>query len=138
MIHPLVTSSNNTIQVTVDGTNHLSIPTAHYTSEAALATAIQTAITRQCLTTAGKSVVVTHTNGSYSITSGLLVHHHQLFRSLGSNLDGFVKLVGTTDADNMEQSSWNCQQRINIKRFFCNYFINGLVKEQTLASAGTL
>ena len=70
---PQVTASNNTIQVTVDGTQSgsVSVPAAHYTSEAALATAIQTAINADTtLTAAGKSVVVTHSNGSYSITSG--------------------------------------------------------------------
>ena len=63
----------NTIKIVVDGTTSgtVTVPAAHYTSEAALATAIQTAINADStLTTAGKSVVVTHANGSYSITSG--------------------------------------------------------------------
>ena len=68
---PEVTASNNTIQVTVDGTQSGSaeVPAAHYTSESALATAIQTANSDSILSAAGKSVV-THVNGSYSITSG--------------------------------------------------------------------
>ena len=71
---PEVTASNNTIQITVDGTQSgsVSVPAAHYTSEAALATAIQTALNSDSIMTAtGKSVVVTHSNGSYSITSEL-------------------------------------------------------------------
>ena len=70
---PGVTSSNNTIQVTVDGVTSgtVTVPAAEYSSESALATAIQTAINADStLSTAGKSVVVTHSNGSYSITSG--------------------------------------------------------------------
>jgi flagellar hook-associated protein 2 len=70
---PGVTSSNNTIQLTVDGTTSgtITIPSAEYSSEAALATAIQTAVNADStLSSAGKSVVVTHSNGSYSITSG--------------------------------------------------------------------
>ena len=70
---PGVTASNNTIQVIVDGTTSgtITVPSAEYSSEAALATAIQTAINaNSTLSTAGKTVAVTHSNGSYSITSG--------------------------------------------------------------------
>ena len=102
---PQVTASNNTIQVTVDGTQSgsVSIPAAHYTSEAALATAIQTAINADStLSAASKSVVVTHSNGSYSITSGSIGSSSSMVvNSIGSNLDGFLKFVGTTDADNI-------------------------------------
>ncbi len=105
---PEVTSSNNTIQVTVDGTQSgsVSVPAAHYTSEAALATAIQTAINADStLTAAGKSVVVTHSNGSYSITSGSTGSSSSIVvNAIGSNLDGFLKFEGTTDADNIGTS----------------------------------
>ncbi|MDC3088916.1 flagellar filament capping protein FliD [Alphaproteobacteria bacterium] len=100
---PQVTSSNNTIQVTVDGTQSgsVSISSAHYTSEAALATAIQTAINADStLTAAGKTVVVTHSNGSYSITSGSIGTSSSIvINSIGSNLDGFLKMSGAADAD---------------------------------------
>ena len=105
---PEVTSSNNTIQVTVDGiqSGSVSVPAAHYTSEAALATAIQTAINADStLSSAGKSVVVTHANGSYSITSGSIgTSSSMVINAIGSNLDGFVKFVGTTDADSISTS----------------------------------
>ena len=105
---PEVTASNNTIQVTVDGTQSgsVSVPASHYTSEAALATAIQTAINADStLTAAGKSVVVTHSNGSYSITSGSIGSSSSMvINSIGSNLDGFLKFVGTTDTDNIASS----------------------------------
>ncbi len=105
---PQVTASNNTIQVTVDGTQSasVSVPAAHYTSEAALATAIQTAINADSsLTAAGKSVVVTHSNGSYSITSGSTGSSSSIVvNAIGSNLDGFLKFTGTTDSDNIGSS----------------------------------
>ena len=105
---PQVTASNNTIQVTVDGiqSGSVSVPAAHYTSEAALATAIQTAINADStLTSGGKSVVVTHANGSYSITSGSIgTSSSMVINAIGSNLDGFVKFVGTTDADSISTS----------------------------------
>ncbi len=105
---PQVTASNNTIQVTVDGIQSasVSVPAAHYTSEAALATAIQTAINADStLTSAGKSVVVTHANGSYSIASGSIgTSSSMAINAIGSNLDGFVKFVGTTDADSISTS----------------------------------
>jgi flagellar hook-associated protein 2 len=105
---PGVTSSNNTIQVTVDGTTSgtITVPSAEYTSEAALATAIQTAVNADStLSSAGKSVVVTHANGSYSITSGSTgASTSMVINSIGSNLDGFLKFAGTTDADNIGAS----------------------------------
>ena len=102
---PEVTSSNNTIQVTVDGTQSgsVSIPAAHYTSEAALATAIQTALNADStLIAAGKSVVVSHSNGSYSITSGSTgTSSSKVVDAIGSNLDGFLKMSGAADADSI-------------------------------------
>ena len=105
---PEVTASNNTIQVTVDGTQSgsVSVPAAHYTSEAALATAIQTALNADStLTAAGKSVVVTHSNGSYSITSGSIgVSSSIVVNAIGSNLDGFLKMSGAIDPDSISTS----------------------------------
>ena len=96
---PEVTASNNTIEVKVDGINSgtISVPAAHYTSEAALATAIQTAINSDSiLTNGGKSVVVTHSNGSYSITSGSIGSSSAIvINSIGSNLNGFLKMSGS-------------------------------------------
>ena len=52
-----------------------------------------------------KTVVVTHSNGSYSITSGSTgVFIIMVVNAIGSNLDGFLKFVGTTDADNIGTS----------------------------------
>ena len=67
---------------------------------------MQTAINSDStLTTAGKSVVVTHSNGSYSITSGSIGSSSSMVvNAIGSNLDGFLKFVGTTDADNIGTS----------------------------------
>ena len=105
---PQVTSSNNTIQVTVDGTQSgsVTVPNAHYSSEAALATAIQTAINADStLSSAGKSAVVTHSNGSYAITSGSIGSTSSItVDAIGSNLDGFLKYFGTTDANNIGAS----------------------------------
>ena len=105
---PNVTNSNNTIQLTVDGTTSgaVTVPAAHYSSEAAMATAIQTAINADStLSAAGKSVVVTHSNGHYSISSGSIGSATAIaINSIGSNLDGFLKFVGTTDADNIGAS----------------------------------
>lgn len=100
---PGVTSSNNTIQVTVDGitSGTVTVPAAEYSSESALATAIQTAINADStLSAAGKSVVVTHSNGSYSITSGSTGSSTSIvIDAIGSNLNGFLKMSGTAVAD---------------------------------------
>ena len=105
---PEVTASNNTIQVTVDGihSGSVSVPTAHYSSEAALATAIQTAINADStLVSGGKSVVVTHSNGSYSITSG----------SIGSSSSIVVSAIGS-------KSKWIFEDVGYIRRsiYFCS------------------
>ena len=100
---PGVTSSNNTIQVTVDGVTSgtVTVPASEYSSESALATAIQTAINADStLSTAGKSVVVTHSNGSYSITSSSTGSSTSIvIDAIGSNLNGFLKMSGAADAD---------------------------------------
>ena len=57
------------------------------------------------LSSAGKSVVVTHSNGHYSISSGSIGSATAIaVNSIGSNLDGFLKFEGTTDADNIGAS----------------------------------
>ena len=99
---PGITSSN-TISLTVDGTSSgtITIPSAEYTSEAALATAIQTAINSDTtLSSAGKSVFVTHSNGSYSITSASTGASSSIvINAIGTNLDGFLKMSGAADTD---------------------------------------
>ena len=139
---PEVTASDNTIRVTVDGTlsGSVSVPAAHYTSEAALATAIQTAINADStLTAAGKSVVVTHSNGSYSITSGSIgTSSSMVVNAIGSNLDGFLKLVGTTDADNIGTSqSGTASTALTLNgASVTTTDPDGLVDNETLGSSG--
>ena len=139
---PEVTSSNNTIQVTVDGTQSgsVSVPSAHYTSEAALATAIQTAINADStLTAAGKTVVVSHSNGSYSITSGSTGSSSSMVvNAIGSNLDGFLKFVGTTDADNIgitQSGTESIALTLNGSSVTATD-TDGLVDNETLGSSG--
>ena len=139
---PEVTASNNTIQVTVDGTQSgsVTVPAAHYTSEAALATAIQTAINADStLSSAGKSVVVTHANGSYSIKSGSIgTSSSMVINAIGSNLDGFLKFVGSTDADNIGTSqAGTASTALTLNGASVTATVsNGLVKDQTLSSSG--
>ena len=139
---PEVTSSNNTIQVTVDGTQSgsVSVPAAHYTSEAALATAIQTAINADStLTAAGKTVVVTHSNGSYSITSGSIGSSSSIVvNAIGSNLDRFLKFEGSTDADNIgtsQSGTANTALLLN-GTSVTTTDPDGLVDNETLGSTG--
>jgi flagellar hook-associated protein 2 len=105
---PNVTSSNNTIQLTVDGTTSgtITVPDAHYTSESALATAIQTAVnTDSTLSAAGKSIVVTHANGNYSVSSSSTGSSTSVVvNSIGSNLNGFLKLTGSSDDNGIGES----------------------------------
>ena len=139
---PEVTSSNNTIQVTVDGINSgsVTIPASHYSSEAALATAIQTAINADStLSSAGKSVVVTHANGSYSITSGSIgTSSSMVINAIGSNLDGILKFVGTSDTDNIGTlQAGTASTALDIDGSSVTATVsNGLVKDQTLSGAG--
>ncbi len=102
---PEVTSSNNTIQLTVDGTTSgtITIPASHYSSQAALATAVQTAINADnTLSSDGKSVTVTFVNGSYNITSTTKGSSSSIvINSIGSNLDSFFKMSGSADNDNI-------------------------------------
>ncbi len=105
---PGVTSSNNTIQLTVDGTTSgtVTISNAEYSSEAALATAIQTAVNSDStLSAAGKSVRVTHSNGSYNIASASTGSSTSIvLNSIGSNLNGFLKMSGSADDDSISTS----------------------------------
>ena len=102
---PGVTSSNNTIQVIVDGTTSgsITVPSAEYSSEAALATAIQTVINADStLVSAGKTVTVKHSNGSYSINSGSTGSTSSIVvNSIGSNIDSFLKMSGSADNDSL-------------------------------------
>ena len=139
---PQVTASDNTIRLTVDGSlsGTITVPAAHYTSEAALATAIQTAINADStLTEAGKSVIVTHTNGSYSITSSSIgASSSMALYSIGSNLDGFLKFVGTTDVDNIGTSqSGTASTALTLNgASVTSTDTDGLVDNETLASSG--
>jgi len=139
---PEVTASNNTIQITVDGTQSgsVSIPNAHYTSEAALATAIQTAVNADStLLAAAKSVVVTHSNGSYSISSSSIGSSSSIvIDSIGSNLDSFLKFVGTTDVDNIGTSqSGTASTALTLNgASVTTTDSDGLVDAETLGSAG--
>ena len=139
---PGVTSSDNTINLTVDGTasGTITIPSAEYSSEAALATAIQTAVNADStLTSAGKSVVVTHSNGSYSITSSSTGSTSSMVVSgIGSNLDGFLKLIGTTDVDNIgtaQSGTANTALTLNGDSVTTTSS-NGIAKQSTLGSPG--
>ena len=139
---PSVTSSNNTIQVIVDGTTSgtITVSSAEYSSEAALATAIQTAVNNDStLSSAGKTVVVTHANGSYSITSGSTgASTSMAINAIGSNLDGFLKLVGTTDADNIGVSqSGTASTALTLNgSAVTTTDPDGIVDAETLGSAG--
>ena len=139
---PGVTSSNNTIQLIVDGVTSgtITVPSAEYSSEAALATAIQTAVNNDStLLAASKSVVVTHSNGSYSITSGSTGSSSSMVvNAIGSNLDGFLKLVGTTDADNIGASqSGTASTALSLNGSSVSATdTDGIVDAETLGSAG--
>jgi len=139
---PGITSSNNTIQVIVDGTTSgtITVPSAEYSSEAALATAIQTAVNNDStLLSGGKTVVVTHSNGSYSITSGSTgASTSMVINAIGSNLDGFLKLVGTTDADNIGASqSGTASTALTLNgSSVTTTDPDGIVDAETLGSAG--
>jgi len=139
---PGITSSNNTIQVIVDGTTSgtITVPSAEYSSEAALATAIQTAVNNDStLSSGGKTVVVTHSNGRYSITSGSTgASTSMVINAIGSNLDGFLKLVGTTDADNIgaSQSGTGSTALTLNGSSVTTSDPDGIVDAETLGSAG--
>lgn len=139
---PEITSSNNTIQLTVDGTTSgtITVPASHYSSQGALATAIQTAINNDStLTSAGKSVIVSYENSSYTIKSSSKGSDTSMvINAIGSNLDGFLKMSGSTDTDNIGTSQSGTS---NTELTFNGAGVtttdtDGLVKEQTLGSSG--
>ena len=141
---PEVTSSDNTIQLTVDGTTSgtITVPASHYSSQGALATAIQTAINSDStLSSAGKSVTVSFNNSSYSITSSTKGATSSIaINSIGSNLDSFLKMNGTTDNDNIGSSqSGTANTAMTLNGSSVTGTDNdGLVDAETLGSAGDL
>ena len=141
---PEVTSSNNTIQVTVDGvsTGVLTIPASHYSSQGALATAIQTAINSDSnLTSVGNSVIVSYENGSYTIKSASKgASTSVVLDAIGTNLDSFLKINGSADLDNIganQAGLSNTAMTLDGTSVTATE-IDGLVKEETLGSAGDL
>ena len=141
---PEVTSSNNTIQVTVDGvsTGSITIPSSHYSSQGALATAIQTAINADSnLIAVGKSVLVSYDNGSYTIKSASKGSTSSIvLNSIGTNLDSFLKMNGSVDTDNIATAqSGTANTALTLNGSSVNATSsNGLVKSTSLGSAGNL
>ena len=141
-VSPEITSSNNTIQLTVDGTTSgtITVPAEHYSSQGALATAIQTAINSDStLTSAGKSVTVSYNNSSYSITSSTKGETSAIsINSIGSNLDGFLKISGTTDIDNIGSSqSGTADTAMTLNgSSITGTDTDGLVDNETIGSPG--
>lgn len=141
---PEVTSSNNTIQVTVDGvsTGVLTIPASHYSSQGALATAIQTAINSDSnLTSVGNSVIVSYENGSYTIKSASKgASTSVVLDAIGTNLDSFLKINGSADLDNIganQAGLSNTAMTLDGTSVTATE-IDGLVKEESLGSAGDI
>jgi hypothetical protein len=63
---------------------------------------------------------------------------HLWFNAIGSNLDGFLKLIGTTDVDNIgtaQSGTANTALTLNGDSVTTTSS-NGIVKEATLGSAG--
>ncbi len=141
---PEVTSSNNTIQVTVDGvsTGSITIPSSHYSSQGALATAIQTAINADSnLIAVGKSVLVSYDNGSYTIKSASKGSSSSIvLNSIGTNLDSFLKMNGSVDTDNIAAAqSGTANTALTLNGSSVNATSsNGLVTSTSLGSAGNL
>ena len=141
---PEVTSSNNTIQVTVDGvsTGSITIPSSHYSSQGALATAIQTAINADSnLIAVGKSVLVSYDNGSYTIKSASKGSSSSIvLNSIGTNLDSFLKMNGSVDTDNIASAqSGTANTALTLNGSSVNATSsNGLVTSTSLGSAGNL
>ena len=140
---PEVTSSNNTIQVTVDGvsTGSITIPSSHYSSQGALATAIQTAINADSnLIAVGKSALVSFENGSYKIKSASKGSSSSVvINSIGTNLDSFLKMNGSVDADNIATSqsgTANTALTLNGSSVTTSTDSDGLVDAETLGSSG--
>ena len=128
----------------MDGTTSgtITVPASHYSSQGALATAIQTAINSDStLSSAGKSVTVSFNNSSYSITSSTKGATSSIaINSIGSNLDSFLKMSGTTDNDNIGSSqSGTANTAMTLNGSSVTGTDNdGLVDAETLGSAGDL
>ena len=141
---PQVTSSNNTIQLTVDGTTSgtITIPDSHYSSQGALATAIQTAINSDStLSSAGKTVTVTFANSTYNITSSTKGSSSSItINSIGSNLDSFLKMSGSADTDNIgsAQSGTSGTALILNGSSVTTTDTDGLVDAETIGGSGDL
>ncbi len=139
---PNVTASNNTIQLTVDGTTSgtITVPASHYSSEDALATAIQTAVNADTtLSNAGKSVTITHSDGSYKISSSSTGSSTSMVvNNIGSNLNGFLKLTGTADDNGISTSqSGTASTALTINgASSVPSDTDGLVDNETLGSSG--
>ena len=139
---PNITASNNTIQLIVDGTTSgtITVPASHYSSEAALATAIQTAVNLDTiLLSAGKSVIVTHEDGNYKISSSSTGSSTSMsVNSIGSNLNNFLKLTGTADDDAISSSqSGTGSSALTINGASSIVLdADGLVDNETLGSSG--
>ena len=139
---PQVTSSDNTIQLTVDGTTSgtITVPSSHYSSQGALATAVQTAINSDSnLIAAGKSVSVSFVNGSYNITSVTKGASSSIaLNSIGSNLDSFFKMSGSADTDNIgstQSGTANTALTLNGSAVTATD-TDGLVDAETLGGSG--
>ncbi len=139
---PEITASNNTIQLTVDGTTSgtITIPAAHYGSQGALATAIQTAINADTtLKNAGKSVTVSYTNSSYNISSSTRGSSSSItLNSIGTNLDSFLKMSGSADTDNIGTSqSGTASTALSLNgASVTGTDADGLVDNETLGGSG--
>ena len=140
---PGVTSSNNTIQLTVDGiaSGSITVPSAEYSSEDALATAIQTAINADTnLLAQGKAVKVTHSNGSYSITSSSTGSSSSIvINAIGSNLDSFLKMSGTNSNNSIaETQSGTASSALTLDGTLTssNTFTDNAGKRISITSAG--
>ncbi len=140
---PGVTSSNNTIQLTVDGTSSgsIAVPNAEYSSEDALATAIQTAINADTnLLAQGKAVVVTHSNGSYSITSSSTGSSSSIvLNAIGSNLDSFLKMSGTNSNNSIattQSGTASSALTLNGSSISSGTFTDNAGKRISITSAG--
>ena len=140
---PEVTSSNNTIQVTVDGvsTGVLTIPASHYSSQGALATAIQTAINSDSnLTSVGNSVIVSYENGSYTIKSASKgASTSVVLDAVGTNLDSFLKMNGSADTDDRPSQTGTASTAITLNgssSFITSTDTDGLVDAESIGGAG--
>ena len=125
-------------------TGVLTIPASHYSSQGALATAIQTAINSDSnLTSVGNSVIVSYENGSYTIKSASKGSSTSLvLDAIGTNLDGFLKMNGSADADDIGTSqTGTASTAITLNgssSFITSTDADGLVDAESIVGAGDL